>query len=219
MNKILPLLIIILILSGCSLTKKQNLIQETIINSPEMKIKEHFISEDQYPGMWVGNTTWYYYSLTYPKLWIKLSFKDDFASFFTKKTDLNQIYKYNNSEINIYSTEKKISPFIKMYNKDKNISLKEAINLDNKELIKNNCYLLETERWIWEEKYFPWKDIEIINIDMSTENLCSLFSDYEWMAIWYVMNKKFHERYYMFYYANWCAPSCEMPQLEIFEIK
>jgi uncharacterized protein YceK len=51
MKKILPLLIIILILSGCSLTKKQNLIQETIINSPEMKIKEHFISEDQYPGM------------------------------------------------------------------------------------------------------------------------------------------------------------------------
>lgn len=219
MRKILPTLIIILIISGCSFNSVNISSQETNTNPSEMKIEEHFVSKDQYWTIWYNkDMTWYYYHITYPEIWINLSFEDDFASFFFTKTDLNQIYKYDNWEINIYSGTQYIRPFIKMYYKDENISLKEAINLNHKELKHNDCILLE-ENWIWEGKNFPWENIEIIDIDMSTNNMCSLFSDYEWMNIWFVMNKKYSDRYYMFYYIQWCAPTCEMPSLEIIDIK
>lgn len=220
MKKTLPILITTLLISGCSFNSVNISSQETNTNPPEMRIEEHFVSKDQYWTMWYDkDMTWYYYHITYPEIWINLSFEDDFASFFFTKTDLNQIYKYDNWEINIYSGTQYIHPFIKMYYKDKNISLKETINLNHKELKHNDCILLEEENWIWEEKNFPWENIEIIDIDMSTNNMCSLFSDYEWMNIWFVMNKKYPDKYYMFYYIQWCAPTCEMPNLEIVDIK
>ena len=154
---------------------------------------------------------WYYYRYTNPELGLRITTPSwDWWNYnlgFTTKRE-TPIFKQINDVI--YSLEYDDNPnwsisdaeFIKVYEKDSNISLEDLL-----EQKYEDCRVDKIELWLW--GIFIWFSDYFYDIESNRwiqENNCNPREEWEWWALIFFLESKDGSKYYKVWINDWCAP-------------
>ena len=154
---------------------------------------------------WDEYVTWYFYTSTYPDLWLRITTPAGYESFHKKSE--TPIFERNWNRISyIVSGEER--EYLQVYEKKPSEDLKEII----KKWIDKWCSILEYN-YYWQEKVFadyPWTIIYNIFDNWGEPGKCLLNDEKhneEWnrRPVWYFESKD-KTKYYKLVMTDWCAP-------------
>lgn len=164
--------------------------------------------------IWHGNMEGSFLYYTFPKVWIKVYFEDDFADYFMPEfTGKSKLLKYKNNKISYVGDNNypKDNQFVYVFQKDPNQSLVETIRKDHSVFFQKGCIIQPMQNFQrrHNKELINYNDIEVYQMRRAEWNNQCLINDLGLWLLYFVMSKDHPNTYYMISKIDWCGPSCE----------